>query len=442
MSAARTVLFIVDSSYSVGGLHTRYRNLGHVLPQAGWQPVYALTRGNQFHDPLRLQEMFRGLDTIALDARTGTWDARIVAIERSLQQVKPEVIVTGAGTDAFYVTYQRKQAGRGPRLVCGLPGIHPRYMAMLKRFNAVVDAAYAVNPLGARILAQVVGIQPERVFYVPTGVPVPEPRTPASPAPRELRIGYVGRLTRHKRVMDLVPLCAALTQREVPFSLRIFGEGPLERELRTALREFGDRCHFEGAVSNEAIRDDVMPELDVCLFLTENEGTPNTALEAMAAGAVVVTSDFPGRAELDLLRSGDTALVFPIGAVDVAADLLANLANHPDEQQRLAANALDAVKKKHDLLVMGQEFAKMLSFACDGPPMAGEVALPAIVPPGRLTRLLGPATAEMIRRFLGRRFPHPDASEWPANEGITPAESGKIVDDLQSLFGLNVDEAQ
>jgi len=313
---------------------------------------------------------------------------------------------------------------------------------MLRRFRAVVDAAYAVNPMGVRILGQVVGIPPERVFYVPTGVAIPEPGRQVSGTRTELRLGYMGRLTQHKRVMDLVPLCAALTRREVPFSLRIFGEGPLEKELRLALREYGDRCRFEGAVSNEAIREQVMPELDACLLLTENEGTPNTALEAMAAGVVVVTSDFPGREELRLLRSHDTALVFPVGAVETAAGLLTHLASHPDEQRRLAANALDSVKRQHSVAGMGEEFAKVLSFACQGPPMAGHVSLPTIVPPGRLTRAFGPVTAETIRRSLGRRFPHPDASEWPATEGITPEETREIVDGLQSLIGLRVDEAQ
>lgn len=313
---------------------------------------------------------------------------------------------------------------------------------MLRRFHAVVDAAYAVNPLGVRILEQVVGIPPERVFYVPTGVAIPEPGPQGSGTRTELRLGYMGRLNEHKRVMDLVPLCAALTRRKVPFSLRIFGEGPLEKDLRMALREYGDRCRFEGAVSNETIRERVMPELDACLLLTENEGTPNTALEAMAAGAVVVTSDFPGREELGLLRSHDTALVFPVGAVETAADLLTHLASHPEEQRRLAANALDSVKKQHSAAGMGEEFAKVLSFACEGPPMAGHVSLPTIVPPGRLTRLFGPARAEMIRRSLGRRFPHPDASEWPATEGITPEETREIVTALESLIGLRVDEAQ
>ncbi|HKR65363.1 MAG TPA: glycosyltransferase family 4 protein [Thermoanaerobaculia bacterium] len=431
----RTVLFVVESSYEVGGLHTRYAKLGRVLPQFGWRAVFALTRGNRFHDPRRLDATFGELETIELDARTGTWDGRVIAIERALGRVKPHVVIPLAGLDAWSVLARRKGNG-GPRVVCGMPGIHPRYIALIRRFRGIVDAAYGVSPMTARVMREVAGIAEERVFYVPTGVPIP-PFTRDARSRPELRIGLIGRLTKKKRVLDLIPLCEELQRRDIAFSLRVYGEGPLAGALRDGLQRFGDCYRIEGAVSGDTIRNVVLPELDVCLLLSENEGTPNTLLEAMAAGAVVATSDFAGRADLGL-----PALVFPVGAMDVLAELLANLAKDREALLRLAKDAYDAVKERHSMETMGQHFASMLAFACEGAPMNEHVEVPQVAPAGRLTRIAGPAAAETIRRVLRRRFPHADASEWPTTEGITRDETLDVVRQLEAMLGCAVDEAQ
>jgi glycosyltransferase involved in cell wall biosynthesis len=65
------------------------------------------------------------------------------------------------------------------------------------------------------------------------------------------------------------------------------------------------------------------------------EGMPNAMLEAMGAGLAIIVSDAsPG--PLELIRDGETGLVFPNGDTDALADAILRLCCDPTLRERLA----------------------------------------------------------------------------------------------------------
>ncbi len=429
----KTILFITSSAATLGGVQSRHARLGMLLPSLGWRPIYALTRGSRVHDPGGFRRVFPSLETIELDARTGTREGRMLALRSAIRRIKPDIVVPGDLTDAWDAIRLEKTKRDTLRLVCGIPGIYPDYLALIRRFQPIVDGAYGVSRLAARLLQDVCAIGADRVFHIPTGVQTDTAARPADRPPGPLRLGFIGRLAHEKRVQDLVILSEELSSRGIDYSLRVVGDGPMLEQIRARLRQL--RCRFDAPMSNDAIRSEVLPDLDACLLFSEAEGMPNILLEAMAAGVVAVSSDFMGRAEEGLLLHEETALLFPVGDTSAAASMIARLADDEPLRKRVAERARRAILDKHTLLSMGSAFAAMLDCVVSLPPRAGPVETPEHPPSGRLTRLLGPSLSEALRRVARRHYPHHDASEWPRVEGVPVEEEIEVEAIIERVTG-------
>jgi glycosyltransferase involved in cell wall biosynthesis len=220
--------------HTVGGVESRQHRLAQLLPQRGWHPVFALTRGNRFHRPERFRSLFPDLDTIILDGRTGTLEGRLLAVCKAIRRVRPDVVIPGALWDAFDAVHSLKSRGRSPRLVYCLPGVQTPALTFLRRYGQTIDAAFGVSRLTCQLLTSVCALPRERVHYVPTGVASARRLARRSPG-EPLRIGYVGRFDPDKRVLDLAELCRNLDARGVRYQAVAVGAGTLDEALRGAV---------------------------------------------------------------------------------------------------------------------------------------------------------------------------------------------------------------
>jgi glycosyltransferase involved in cell wall biosynthesis len=99
-----------------------------------------------------------------------------------------------------------------------------------------------------------------------------------------------GRLESQKRFDRLVRMAVALGDRTPPPVFALFGQGPLEAELRRQVQEaaIGQRFWFGGFREEFAT---LIGDADLFVLTSDNEGTPNALLEAMSAGVACVAYD-------------------------------------------------------------------------------------------------------------------------------------------------------
>lgn len=134
----------------------------------------------------------------------------------------------------------------------------------------------------------------------------------------------IGRLIAKKGFANLIRACALLVERVTSFRCEIFGEGPLENQLRGQIAELGlqDRIELAGAKPQHEIRDRlagasafVMPSVPEAGGGMDN--LPTVIMEAMATGLPVVSTRIGGIPEM-VVENETGFLVQPEDAVALA----------------------------------------------------------------------------------------------------------------------------
>jgi glycosyltransferase involved in cell wall biosynthesis len=151
-----------------------------------------------------------------------------------------------------------------------------------------------------------------------------------------LHLVYVGRLAGNKGVFEAVASLAMLTREGRSMHLTIAGSGPEEAMLRARVVELDmlDHVHFAGPLFGEA-KDALWRSAHVFTFPTyAREGLPYALLEAMAAGAVPVTTRVGGIP--DVMTDGVHGIL--VEAMDPAG-LAAALRRLDDDRVSLACMA-------------------------------------------------------------------------------------------------------
>lgn len=209
---------------------------------------------------------------------------------------------------------------------CGLSSrerflYYPVDKYVLRRFPLVI----AVSP---QIRAELERrrVRPDRIRTLLNGVDVEVfRRNPAASAaaraelgvaPEDVVIGAVGRLEGEKRFDVLIEAVAALRERYPRLRLMLVGEGSWRPRLEALADRHGlrDRCALLG-YRPDVIR--VCQAFDVFAQSSDDEGTSNALLEAMALEIPIVATDVGGTAEL--VTDGVHALLVRPGDVGALA---------------------------------------------------------------------------------------------------------------------------
>jgi glycosyltransferase involved in cell wall biosynthesis len=125
-------------------------------------------------------------------------------------------------------------------------------------------------------------------------------------------IGIVGRMVPIKNHRLFLTAARSMVDSGNPAHFALIGDGELRDSLQALADELGisRRVHFVGW------KQDMVPvyaALDVLALTSDNEGTPVTVIEAMAAGVPVVATAVGGVP--DVIRDGETGWLVPPGDV-------------------------------------------------------------------------------------------------------------------------------
>ncbi len=189
---------------------------------------------------------------------------------------------------------------------------------------------------------------PVRVFGYPLDLDLfsPSPGTAAPAAPA--RILFLGRLEQRKGIETIVEAFPRLLAQHPGCTLTLLGgDTPNIRGFASA-RQFmedgfaragcRDRVRFEGPVPLKELPRH-FHDHDIVWVPSLYDNYPLTCLEAMACGKPVVVSDAGGLPEM--VRDGDTGLVFPAGDAQALAASTARLCAQPALGAQLGRNARD-----------------------------------------------------------------------------------------------------
>jgi glycosyltransferase involved in cell wall biosynthesis len=368
------------------------------LEARGVEVHTALAKG-RFHDPVRYAARHRVARPVEVDGSRGFREARIRSLIGVFERVAPDVIVPVNLADALLAAAVWKMRGAAARLAVCIHGQGEDRIEQVRAAAPFVDLAASVARRAAMRLQSVV--EPARVRHIPTGVP--PPLAPPAARDRLRKMIYVGRLdNRDKRVLDAIALARALEGSGI--ELAFAGGGPDEPRLREAI----PGATFFGDVSRQTLYQSIYPDADALVIFSEAEAGPIVAWEAMIHGVVPLVSDYAGRAEENVIRDGETGVVFPVGDMRAAAAKIAPLAR-PGALAALSTRARTELPPAYTLAKFGESWKEALDACLAMPARRGtRDTLPALVSPGRLARV------PWLRTLLGLRFEHGDpGSEWP-----------------------------
>jgi glycosyltransferase involved in cell wall biosynthesis len=210
--------------------------------------------------------------------------------------------------------------------------------------RALVTAPHALVANSQIVVDEIVArgmLVPERIWFLPNAIDLDEfdryRATGASDRPTAI---MVGRLIALKRVDTFLRALAKARQRNGALKGVVAGDGPERPALERLAAELGlshEHATFLGA------RNDVPSLLggaDMLVLASDDEGTPNVLLEAMAARLPVIST--PAGDAKRLVEDGVNGYLVPFGDPDAISERMLALA-----ESRAQRDALGGAGRRH-----------------------------------------------------------------------------------------------
>jgi N-acetyl-alpha-D-glucosaminyl L-malate synthase BshA len=144
-----------------------------------------------------------------------------------------------------------------------------------------------------------------------------------------------------KRVLDVVKIFAAINK-QIPSKLLFVGDGPDRHDAENLCRELNicDDIRFIG--KQEQI-EEILAVSDLFILPSEYESFGLAALEAMAAGVPLISSDAGGLPEINI--NGKTGFMSPVGDIQSMSRNAITILENEDVLKTFKMNAADQAKK-------------------------------------------------------------------------------------------------
>jgi sugar transferase (PEP-CTERM/EpsH1 system associated) len=179
-------------------------------------------------------------------------------------------------------------------------------------------------------------------------------------------IGTVGRIQDvkdHATLVDaFVQLLDRMPEQRAQLRLAIVGDGPLLEKLRARVAAAGiaDQVWLPGSRTDIA---DILRGLDIFAMSSIAEGTPGSALEAMASSLPVVGTRVGGIPEV--IADGVTGLLVPASDPAAMAQALERYARSPAMAREHGAAGRERVQRHYNMNAMVAGYQSMYDTLCE-----------------------------------------------------------------------------
>jgi len=287
---------------------------------------------------------------------------------RIVKKEKPDVLVTYLiHADMFGRVFGRLFGIR--KIACFLRSAlddpkYKKFFLLEKATSFLVDGYLAVSETVRQTYIKKVGIRPEKIMVIPTGVDLKrfdgidggQARKNLGINDNTLVLSCVAQLRPEKNHLLLLEAFGELTKKRPDAMLLLAGEGPMREQIQRSI----DQSNLADKVRLLGQRDDVpriLSATDIFVLLSSYEGMSNALLEAMAAGCAIVASDIPANREL--IQDGTNGYLISLGDKKTIVEKLSNLAADNGLRQRMREAALSFVTQ-HSLESTNSIFAQAL----------------------------------------------------------------------------------
>lgn len=223
--------------------------------------------------------------------------------------------------------------------------IDPHYVHRAAVYEKILNRIYAASKYTVFQNTTERDYFPENIRK--NSVIIPNPvQVQCTAAQSQKKIVAVGRLTDQKNHKMLIRAFQSVKAEDEAYSLSIYGDGPLEEELRTLAESLGlkDCVIFHGNVPDvhEQIKDASM------FVLPSNfEGLSNALLEAMMMGLPCISTDCAGAG--DAIVDGQNGILIPVGNEQALAEAMLRLIRDEALCQRLGENARRCAEERYSV---------------------------------------------------------------------------------------------
>jgi glycosyltransferase involved in cell wall biosynthesis len=303
-------------------------------------------------------------------------------------------------------------SGRNP-FVAVVHGDWSGYDPLVQHFGEWAAAFVGVSN---RVTQRIGTLMPHRAIprvTIACGIRMPPRRRPAS-RDEIVRLVWLGRMREEKRISDLPKIALRLSERGVPWSLDIMGDGEERSQLVNDVARLGlaadVRFHPWGTPREVAA---LLATSDVLLLPSNREGMPITVMEALSHGCAVVASRVSGVEDYEnhALASG-CYWVHQVGDIgEAAAQVEAAHALDPQVRSERARNLAEA---EFSVARTTERYASLLSRL----PATHSMPRNVFEGGGRLTRFMAAAVASerVARLWLSGRYRRPAPVAVPRHE--------------------------
>ena len=231
-----------------------------------------------------------------------------------------------------------KKGSRAASAVAALEAYAHHWLRIAKR----VDRLIAPSDFLRRKFVEF-GWSGEKFAVMPNFLPVTS-ATPKGPVAEGDYGLYLGTLLPLKGVETLIRALA----KAPPHPFRVAGDGEMRKRLERVAKELGlaERIRFCGFLGGESLAREIAGARYAVIPSECYENFPYAAMELMAESKALIASDIGGLPEL--VRDGETGLLFPPGDAEALAERIGRLLENPVLCADLGAKARAFIREKCD----------------------------------------------------------------------------------------------
>jgi lipopolysaccharide/colanic/teichoic acid biosynthesis glycosyltransferase/glycosyltransferase involved in cell wall biosynthesis len=287
----------------------------------------------------------------------------LIALYRLIRRERPQIVHTHAAKPGVLGRVAARLAGV-PVVVHTfhghiLRGYYGTAMSWLlcrmeRMLAGLSDRIIAVSEQVKQDLVRYGVARPEKICVIPLGLELDaflDSQAHRGAFRRELGIGddvplvgIVGRIFPIKNHRLFLEAAARVAGKEPTARFVVVGDGTLRSEMEALGRQLdlGARITFTGW-RRDLPR--VYADLDVLVVSSDNEGTPVSAIEAMASGCPIVATRVGGLP--DLVEDGTIGHLVPPGDAEAMAEGILGLLRDEDRARRMGSSARERVQDRY-----------------------------------------------------------------------------------------------